>query len=366
MKKLVNVRHVVNASGRMTKLGVSTPSQRVLAAMNEGAAHYVVMDELLSAVNQRIAELTGANAACVVASASSGIALVIASLIAKKDIVRIEQLYHYRQQQANEVLLLKGHNINYGAPVETMIALGGGRVKEVGSANLATVQELEAAISEDTLALFYVKSHHAVQKNMVSWQDMIAIAHKYNLPIIIDAAAEEDLNVYHSAGADYVIYSGTKALQGPTSGFVLANNKERAENIQLQYQGIGRAMKVGKEAIYGLLQAVEDYVHDKPQTIIKEAEVQNFMEQVKDVQGVSASWETDEAGRAIKRIALHIDEKAYGKNAKELSAALQLGNPAIFLRDYEANNGVLSIDQRPLLEGDLAVIYQKLQEEKRK
>ena len=31
--------------------------------------------------------------------------------------------------------MLKGHNVQYGAPVETMIYLGGGKLVEVGYAN---------------------------------------------------------------------------------------------------------------------------------------------------------------------------------------------------------------------------------------
>jgi len=359
------VRKVVNASGRMTKLGVSTPNASVLAAMNDGAAQYVVIDELLRAVNGQIASLTGAGAACVVASASSGIVLTVASLIGQSDVARIDHPRAYSEGRPNEIVLLKGHNINYGASIETMINLGGGVVKEVGSANLATVAELEAAINEQTLALFYVKSHHAVQKNMVSWQTMIEVAHKYELPIIIDAAAEEDLRTYNEAGADYVIYSGTKALEGPTSGFVLTQTLEQADNIALQYHGIGRAMKVGKETLYGILQAVKNYVTDKQDPPVSVADLEDFMEKVDTIGGLTATWDADEAGRSINRVALHIDENVYGQSAKTLNKVLQAGDPAIFVRDYQANNGMLSIDQRPLLQGDLDIIYDKLREEKR-
>jgi len=365
LKKLNNVRQVVNASGRMTKLGVSTPNESVLTAMNEGASQYAVMDELLAAVSEQIANLTGAEAACVVASASSGIVLTVASLIGRDNVAHVDHPYAYNQGVPNEVVLLKGHNINYGASIETMIRLGGGTIKEVGSSNLATVAELEAAISEQTIALFYVKSHHAVQKNMIGWEEMIEVSHRHNLPIIIDAAAEEDLRLYHEAGADYVIYSGTKALEGPTSGFVLTSDVQRAQNIGLQYHGIGRAMKVGKETLYGILQAVENYVTSKPVPPVTVTELEAFMQRVGDIPGLSATWDADEAGRSINRVAVHVDAALYGQDAKSLNKALQAGNPAIFVRDYQANNGTLSIDQRPLLPGDLDIIYNKLREEKR-
>lgn len=36
---------------------------------------------------------------------------------------------------ANEVVMLRGHNVDYGAPITSAIRLGGGRVVEVGSSN---------------------------------------------------------------------------------------------------------------------------------------------------------------------------------------------------------------------------------------
>ncbi|MGO0807008.1 hypothetical protein ACTPEF_23305, partial [Clostridioides difficile] len=47
-----------------------------------------------------------------------------------------------------------------------------------------------------TAFFFYIKSHHCVQKSMLSVLDAVQVAKEYNLPLIVDAAAEEDLNVY--------------------------------------------------------------------------------------------------------------------------------------------------------------------------
>lgn len=47
------------------------------------------------------------------------------------------------------------------------------------------------------------------------------VARQHGLPLIIDAAAEEDLQCYYRMGADLVIYSGAKAIEGPTSGLVI-------------------------------------------------------------------------------------------------------------------------------------------------
>lgn len=359
----LGVRRVINASGRMTKLGVSTPSSTVLAAMNHGAGSYVLMNELIDAAGTFIAREIGAVDVCVTTSASSGIVLTIASLIAKNNIEYIEHLSEYSRQLPNQVLMLKGHNVNYNVPIETMVNLGGGVIKEVGSANQATREQLEAAISNETIALFYVKSHHTVQKNMVSLEDMVAVAKAYNLPLIVDAAAEEDFSKYLAVGADLVIYSGTKALCGPTSGFVAGNNSELIANIKAQYRGIGRAMKVGKETIYGLVQAVAEYMQAPPKPLVTNAELETFMAAVNQIAGLTAEFEADESGRAISRVQIHVDERteAYGKNALTLVSELAQGEVAIFTRDYYANVGHFSIDPRPLLPGDLDIILSQLQ-----
>ncbi|MCL7680076.1 SelA-like pyridoxal phosphate-dependent enzyme, partial [Klebsiella pneumoniae] len=62
----------------------------------------------------------------------------------------------------SEILLPKGHNVNYGAPVGTMVALGGGKLVEAGYANECSAQQLAAAITPRTAAILYVKSHHCV------------------------------------------------------------------------------------------------------------------------------------------------------------------------------------------------------------
>ncbi len=362
-QKIIDIKEVINASGRMTKLGVSTPTKTVLDAMNYGAMHYVMMDELLDVAGTTIANYINATDVAITASASSGIVLTIASLIAGENITYIEKLHQYKQQLRTEIILLKGHNVNYGVPIDTMIELGGGTVKEVGSANQATIEEVKTAISAETIALFYVKSHHAVQKNMVSLSDMLMIAREAQLPLIVDAAAEEDFEVYLKMGADYVIYSGTKALEGPTSGFVATNTLAKATAIKKQYMGIGRAMKVGKESIYGLVQAVKNYYDAPPVMSITENQLLVFIEQINTINGLDAFLEADEAGRAIKRVAIMIHSQEYGKTATELAHALEQGKPAIFTRDYYATTGKLVIDPRPLAEGDLDVICQRMKEE---
>ena len=65
-------------------------------------------------------------------------------------------------------------------------------------------------ITANTAAIFYVKSHHAVQKSMLTIQEALDVAHRHELPLILDAAAEEDLHKYVEMGVDVVLFSGAK------------------------------------------------------------------------------------------------------------------------------------------------------------
>ena len=45
-----------------------------------------------------------------------------------------------------------------------MVYLGGGDLVEVGYANEGKEEHIESAINQNTAAILFVKSHHAVQK----------------------------------------------------------------------------------------------------------------------------------------------------------------------------------------------------------
>lgn len=283
------LKHVINASGRMTMLGVSTPRQDVVDAVELGLNHYFEMKDLVNKTGAYIADLLNVESAVVVSCASAGIAQSVAAVIVKDDANLLVNLHAAPRTVPHEIVLPKGHNVNFGAPVDTMVTLGGGKVVEAGYANECLPEQLEAAITPNTAAILYIKSHHCVQKSILSVEQAVVIARKYQLPLIVDAAAEEDLLCYSQMGADLVIYSGAKAIEGPTSGLVLGK-KTYVDWVKLQSSGIGRAMKVGKEGILGLTRAIESYM-----TLEKEtgqqmvAKMTPFITQLNTIDGVSAS-----------------------------------------------------------------------------
>ena len=358
----IGLPRVINASGRVTVLGVSTISDKVAKAAVAGGQSYVVVEDLMDKAGEIISQYTGGEDSCPTVCAPAAIALSVAGMISKGKKTIMDRLPD-STGLANEIILQKGHVINFNAPIETMLRLGGGVPVEAGCATEVVVEDVEELINEKTVALLYVKSHHCVQKGMLDLPTMIDIAHRHNLPLMVDAAAEEDFRKYIAMGADLVCYSGAKALEATTSGFV-TGKKELISYIKKQYHGVGRAMKVGKEAIMGLLAALEQYENkDKQAEVAKNVKIVDWLvDEINQIPNLKAQKIQDEAGRAIFRARVFVDPEKAGMTATELEGKLKAGTPTIRCRTEFMSLGSLDFDPRPLVEGDKELIVAKLKE----
>lgn len=123
-----------------------------------------------------------------------------------------------------------------------------------------------------------------------------------------------------------VIYSGAKAFNAPTSGFI-TGKKTWIAACKAQYQGIARAMKIGKENMVGLVYALENYHQGK--TIVTATQLQPVAEVISAIHGLYADIEQDEAGRAIWRIRVRVNAPELGLNAQDVEAQLRGLRPQI-------------------------------------
>jgi L-seryl-tRNA(Ser) seleniumtransferase len=356
-----HLKKVINASGRMTILGVSTPRSEVIDTVSCGLNEYFEIKDLVDKTGQYIAQLLNVENAVVVSCASAGIVQAVAGLITKDDRDLLFNLHSSDKYVPREIIVPKGHNVNFGAPIGTMVSLGGGIMVEAGYANECKPEHIESLINPDTVAILYVKSHHCVQKSMLSVAQTAAIAREYDIPLIVDAAAEDDLQTYYQQGADLVIYSGAKAIEGPTSGLVIGRH-QAVEWLKLQSQGIGRPMKIGKEGILGLTKAIELYVTD-PQSETGQqmvAKMTPFIESLNTLKGISAKVVWDGAGRDIARAEIAFDASVIGKTAVEIIELMKQGEIAVYFREYKANEGKVDADVRSVTSTQLDIIYQKI------
>src|SRR5712691_5885072 len=70
----IGVRPIINCRGTLTVVSGSLELPEVRAAKESAAQHYVVLDELMEAIGQRLAELTGAEWGMVASGCAAGLA----------------------------------------------------------------------------------------------------------------------------------------------------------------------------------------------------------------------------------------------------------------------------------------------------
>ncbi|WP_342259141.1 PLP-dependent transferase [Spiroplasma endosymbiont of Dioctria linearis] len=325
-------RKVINADGRMTILGVSKFNSEVAQAMEYAGNNFFIMSEFKNYINDEIKKIIKTENVCVVNSASAGITLAASAAIYKNKIYDVNKIIPVKK----EIILAKGHNIDFGAPIESLLNLVNTKVIEAGYANKCNVEDYQYYISENTVAVLYIVSHHCVQKNMASLDEVIELCKKNTVPLIVDCAAEEDILKYSKKDIDVVIFSGSKAIEGPTSGFVFGKNKELIENIKRHQEIIGRTMKIGKENIFGLLKALKKYKINKNIDFESYFKIFNLNKNIKCKKNIDT--------RGIQRIRFEIVNNKV--SAIQLSKYLKSCDVAIYLRDYFANQGYLDIDIR--------------------
>jgi L-seryl-tRNA(Ser) seleniumtransferase len=357
------LRPVINVAGTVTVLGAALVTPEVMAAAGPFLAQPVEIADLQRKASAVIARACGAEAGCVTACASSGITLAVAGAMTGPDLAAIERLPDTAGLK-NEVVVQTGHLVNYGAPVEQAVRLAGAKVTAFGSATEAQGYQLAGAITPRTAAALYVSSHHAVGYGQIPLPEFIAVCHAEGVPVIVDAAAQYDLQGFIAAGADVAVYSAHKFLGGLTAGIV-AGRRDLVRAAYLQNRGIGRGMKVGKEGIAGAMAALR--IREKrdltAERRAQETHLALWQERLANMPGIAATMALDETGNPVSRLKIAVDPDRANITAWDLADALGAGDPPVMVRDYEADAGYILLDPTCLRPGDAAIVADRLVEE---
>lgn len=356
----LGLRPVINVSGTMTALGASIVVPEAIEAMTRMAPEFVEMTDLQRKASPVIARLTGADAGTVTACCSAGITMAIAACMTGSDLGKIEQLPDTGGMQ-NEVPLQIGHMVSYGAPVTQAVRLTGARVVPIGEATGTRGYQLEAVLSGATAAALYVVSHHVVDHGQIPLPDFAKICHERNVPVIVDAASEYDLQLFLDQGADLVIYSGHKFLGGPTSSIV-AGRKDLVAAAYLQNFGICRGMKIGKESIAGLIATLEAWEHRDHAAVRarEDSHLNLWRQRFAACPGVRTEILPDPTNNPLDRLRLHIDPAAAGCAAWDLAKALAAGAPPVVVRDHLIEQGFFDMDPCNLHDGEAAAVADRI------
>lgn len=256
----LGIRTYINAHDTYTIYGGSRMSENALRSMNEISKVFVDINELQCVLGEIIAHLTHNEAAYVTNGASGGLLLATAVCLSKGDDYKFMRLPE--TDGPNEVIIMNCQHNAY----DKAIPAAGANVVMIGDADETLEVELKGAINEKTAAVFYfmnIQYDHAT----LPLCDVISIAHKQGVPVIVDAAAQlppvENLWSITGMGADLVIFSGGKTLCGPQDSGLIVGRKDMIKDC-LKFgapaHGICRSSKVSREAMAGLYVALREYV----------------------------------------------------------------------------------------------------------
>ena len=361
----LEIRPIINANATLTRLGGSRLAPGVAEAMAEAGQSFVDLRALQRAVGAEIARLTH-NEACYVSSgAAAGLTLVTAACIAEGDPERRERL-PFTEGLKNEVIIHSHTRVQYDFGVR----MAGVRLIEIGSPAGTSADELAAAISPRTAAMFLFPRGEE-ERGELPLETAVEVCHARGVPVIVDAAAQippkSNLWSFTQRGADAVIFSGGKGLRGPQPTGLVLGKRDLIEAII--HHGppnpfIGRGMKVGKEELCGILAAVRWYLdHDEEQdAAFYEVAVAEVVQAFEAHAAVTARriWPC-EAGQPIPRAELTLDEARLGRSRDEVLEALRTGQPSIEVGD--GPGATLWVNPQTLQPTELSLLLQRLREE---
>lgn len=282
MFERLGLHPIINAVGYATRVTGSCPHPDVIAAMSDASAQYFELDDLLTAASGLIQRSTGAEDGIVTCGAGAALTLAAAACLAGNRPEIMDRLPDVSGCPRYEIIYPVPGPFDY----DHAIRLAGAKLVTIDYRAADSLRQIERAITPATAAIGYVWLQMDERPDIGELADL---AHRHGLPLIVDAACAlppmENLASFGRRGADLVAYSGGKHLGGPQASGILCGRQElirsawvqmvdmdvRAGTWSLQHwvksgwierpprHGIGRSMKVSKEAIIGVMAALQRY-----------------------------------------------------------------------------------------------------------
>ena len=365
----LGVRPMINAGGFKTILGGSRLSPAVLEAASLANRHFVELEDLLTQSGQVIADMLHVESALVTPGCFSAIALSAVACMTGNDPAKIGQLPDTTGLR-NEFIIEKCVRYKY----DRALSVFGGQIVEIGDEQGTTVEQLEAAITEQTAGI-----HHLAvalpqlphQSDGLPLETIIRVAKAHNLPVIVDAASQiyplELFHRYTEMGADLVCF-GAKYFGGYNSTGLLCGRKDLVEAayqssfVSFELQGnraVGRPLKLDRQEVVGVVAALRQWLtmdheerldsHEKMGQVVRQG--------LNGIAHISTAWEQDDRGLGSK-VRVTVDEATIGKTAAQVCQELREGTPAIWIANT-ANT--IDVVVPTLHGGEAEIVTERLQ-----
>src|SRR3984957_9746919 len=265
----LGVTPLVNINGTVTVIGGALMKPEGMELMRRGNEHFVLIDELEIAAGKFIAKLCKSPAGytgLVTGGAAAAMVVGYAGMMTEDLEPRMHTIPDVADFPRNEVIIQKSHRYAF----DHQIRQTGAKLVEV-----ETREQMIAAINPKTVAIHF--TNILSDNGKVSGPETVEIARAHNIYTFNDASADvppvSRLWEYPAMGFDLLTVSGGKDICGPQASGVLMGKEELIHyallNMSPQEDRIGRCCKVGKETIFGLLKALEIFVNQDYDAVLK-------------------------------------------------------------------------------------------------
>ena len=331
---------VINAAGYQTVLGGSRLSPAVQEAMAAANRHYVEMAKLLLSTGEEIAGLLGSEAAMVTPGCGAALALSSAACMSAGNPARMEQLPD-TAGIPNEFLLQARQHYHY----QRCLTIFGGVLVDAGDEAGTSAAQLQAAIGDNTAAIHYFASGND-DNSILDLEEVFSVAAPRGLPVTVDAAYQvyplDTMRNLASSGG--LVGFGAKYIGAPNSTGILCGPRELLEAAYLHsfigfetsdYETLGRPLKLDRQEIVAVVVALREWLSMDHDVRIAGHWVRadRIIASLDDLPDVEAARHVEENSLS-NGVMVTLDEKALGKTAGEVVAALKGEEPSIWTRQY--------------------------------
>jgi len=223
---------------------------------------------------------------------------------------------------------------------------------------------------------------NAAEGGRISREDWVRVAHKHGVPCFNDAAADvppiSNLWNYTELGFDLVAFSGGKGIRGPQCTGLLLGKKDLIDAAQLNNSPnsntVGRAMKVAKEEIIGLVAAVDWFLKQDDAAMQAEfhKRAETIAERVQTVPTVQTRVFIPAVANHVPHLLITYDMNRVKLSASDVMQKMREGNPRIELNPatgggpasagLPGGNNVIVVGVWMLQPGEDQIVARRLQE----
>ena len=265
-------KRVFNATGIIlhTNLGRAPLGKKQMLAVMESMAGYSNLEYDLSEggrgkrqahYSDVICQVTGAEAAVAVNNNAAAVALILAAMAEKKEVI----------VSRGELIEIGGH-----FRIPDVMEQSGAVLKETGCTNRTRISDYKKAVSQDTAA--FLKVHTSNYRILgfteeTTVRELAELGRQREIPVIVDLGSGvlvnlEKYGLTHEPtvqevlrqGADVVCFSGDKLLGGPQSGIIVG----KKEYIQaIEKHPLMRALRLDKFTTAALEATFKEYLKEE-------------------------------------------------------------------------------------------------------